>query len=281
MKSGTSLLMLTVVIFYACILSGCASIDFGRDKIDIETLLPSEIFHRGEVELDRNRNEKAADLFGEIERLYPYSEWAKRGLIMQAFAFHKDRKYDESRAAASRFVDFYPADEDIAYAHYLFGLSYYDQIDDVGRDQGVTRKALQAFRVLFEQYPDSEYAEPAKLKFDLAFDHLASKEMEVGRYYLKDGHYSSAINRFRLVIEDFQATSHTAEALHRLIEAYLSLGLLDEAQTAGAILGHNYEATDWYKYSYTLLESRGLSPTVRGNSWLSRVHRQVIKGQWL
>lgn len=281
MKSGTRLLMLTVVIFYACILSGCASIDFGRDKIDIETLLPSEIFHRGEVELDRNRNEKAADLFGEIERLYPYSEWAKRGLIMQAFAFHKDKKYDESRAAASRFVDFYPADEDIAYAHYLFGLSYYDQIDDVGRDQGVTRKALQAFRVLFEQYPDSEYAEPAKLKFDLAFDHLASKEMEVGRYYLKDGHYSSAINRFRLVIEDFQATSHTAEALHRLIEAYLSLGLLDEAQTAGAILGHNYEATDWYKHSYALLESRGLSPTVRGNSWLSRVHRQVIKGQWL
>ena len=281
MKSGTRLLMLTVVIFYACILSGCASIDFGRDKIDIETLLPSEIFHRGEVELDRNHNEKAADLFGEIERLYPYSEWAKRGLIMQAFAFHKDKKYDESRAAASRFVDFYPADEDIAYAHYLFGLSYYDQIDDVGRDQGVTRKALQAFRVLFEQYPDSEYAESAKLKFDLAFDHLASKEMEVGRYYLKDGHYSSAINRFRLVIEDFQTTSHTAEALHRLIEAYLSLGLLDEAQTAGAILGHNYEATDWYKHSYALLESRGLLPTVRGNSWLSRVHRQVIKGQWL
>ncbi len=281
MKSGTRLVMLTVVIFYACILSGCASIDFGRDKIDIETLMPSEIFHRGEVELDRNRNEKAAELFGEIERLYPYSEWAKRGLIMQAFAFHKDKKYDESRAAASRFIDFYPADEDIAYAHYLFGLSYYDQIDDVGRDQGVTRKALQAFRVLFEQYPDSEYAEPAKLKFDLAFDQLASKEMEVGRYYLKDGHYSSAINRFRLVIEDFQATSHTAEALHRLIESYLSLGLLDEAQTAGAILGHNYEATDWYKYSYALLESRGLSPTVRGNSWLSRVHRQVIKGQWL
>ena len=200
---------------------------------------------------------------------------------MQAFAFHKDKKYDESRAAASRFVDFYPADDDVAYAHYLFGLSYYDQINDVGRDQGVTRKALQAFRMLFEQYPDSEYAEPAKLKFDLAFDHLASKEMEVGRYYLKDGHYSSAINRFRLVVEDFQETSYTAEALHRLIESYLSLGLFDEAQTAGAILGHNYEATDWYKDSYELLENRGLSPTVRGNSWLSRVHRQVIKGQWL
>jgi outer membrane protein assembly factor BamD len=255
--------------------------DFGGDKVDIEKLPPAQIFQKGEIELDRNRNEKAAELFGEIERLYPYSEWAKRGLIMQAFAFHKDKKYDESRAAASRFVDFYPADEDVAYAHYLFGLSYYDQIDDVGRDQGVTRKALQAFRVLFEQYPESEYAESAKLKFDLAFDHLASKEMEVGRYYLKDSHFSSAINRFRLVVEDFQATSHTAEALYRLVEAYLSLGLFDEAQTAGAILGHNYEATDWYKNSYSLLESQGLSPTVKGNSWLSRVHRQVIKGQWL
>ena len=281
MKSGTRPVMLLLTIFFVGGLSGCKSIDFGRDKVDIETLQPSQIFHKGEVELDRNRNEKAAAFFGEIERLYPYSEWAKRGLIMQAFAFHKDKKYDESRAAASRFVDFYPADDDVAYAHYLFGLSYYDQIDDVGRDQGVTRKALQAFRMLFEQYPDSEYAEPAKLKFDLAFDHLASKEMEVGRYYLKDGHYSSAINRFRLVVEDFQETSHTAEALHRLIESYLSLGLFDEAQTAGAILGHNYEATDWYKHSYALLENRGLSPTVRGNSWLSRVHRQVIKGQWL
>jgi outer membrane protein assembly factor BamD len=281
MKSGKLSVMLFVAVFGVSGLNGCSYMDFGGDKVDIEKLPPAQIFQKGEIELDRNRNEKAAGLFGEIERLYPYSEWAKRGLIMQAFAFHKDKKYDESRAAASRFVDFYPADEDVAYAHYLFGLSYYDQIDDVGRDQGVTRKALQAFRVLFEQYPESEYAEPAKLKFDLAFDHLASKEMEVGRYYLKDSHFSSAINRFRLVVEDFQATSHTAEALHRLVEAYLSLGLFDEAQTAGAILGQNYEATDWYKNSYSLLESQGLSPTVKGNSWLSRVHRQVIKGQWL
>jgi outer membrane protein assembly factor BamD len=281
MKSGKLQAMLLVAALGMSVLTGCSDLDLGRNKVDIEQLSPSQIFQKGEVELDRNRNEKAAEFFGEIERLYPYSEWAKRGLIMQAFAFHKDKKYEESRAAASRFIDFYPADEDVAYAQYLFGLSYYDQIDDVGRDQGVTRSALQAFRALFEQYPDSEYTEPAKLKFDLAFDHLASKEMEVGRYYLKDGHYSSAINRFRLVVEDFQATSHTAEALHRLVESYLSLGLSDEAQTAGAILGHNYGATDWYKNSYALLERRGLSPTAKGKSWLSRVHRQVIKGKWL
>jgi outer membrane protein assembly factor BamD len=281
MKSGKLQAMLLVAALGMSVLTGCSDLDLGRNKVDIEQLSPSQIFQKGEVELDRNRNEKAAEFFGEIERLYPYSEWAKRGLIMQAFAFHKDKKYEESRAAASRFIDFYPADEDVAYAQYLFGLSYYDQIDDVGRDQGVTRSALQAFRALFEQYPDSEYTEPAKLKFDLAFDHLASKEMEVGRYYLKDGHYSSAINRFRLVVEDFQATSHTAEALHRLVESYLSLGLSDEAQTAGAILGHNYGATDWYQNSYALLERRGLSPTAKGKSWLSRVHRQVIKGKWL
>tara|TARA_B100001093_G_scaffold483965_1_gene516977 strand:- start:303 stop:1148 length:846 start_codon:yes stop_codon:yes gene_type:complete len=281
MKSGMLAIMSFLVAFGISGMSGCSPIDFGHDKADIESLSPAQIFQKGEVELERNNNEKGALFFGEIERLYPYSEWAKRGLIMQAFAFHRDKKYDESRAASTRFVDFYPADDDVAYAKYLFGLSYYDQIDDVGRDQGVTRKALQAFRELFEQYPKSEYSKSAKLKFDLAFDHLASKEMEVGRYYLKDAHYSSAINRFRLVVEDFKATSHTAEALHRLVEAYLSLGLFDEAQTAGAILGQSYEASDWYKNSYNLLETRGLSPTVKGKSWLSRVHRQVIKGQWL
>ena len=200
---------------------------------------------------------------------------------MQAFAYHKDRKYELSRGAASRFIDFYPADVEVAYAQYLVGLSYFDQINLVGRDQGVTRNALEAFRILFEQFPKSEYAEPAKLKFDLAFDHLASKEMEVGRYYLKNGYYSAAINRFRFVVEDFQNTSHTAEALHRLVEAYLSLGLTDEAQTAGAILGQKYDGSDWYKSSYLILTDRGLSPGAKGNNWLARVHRQVIKGQWL
>ena len=199
---------------------------------------------------------------------------------MQAFAYHKDENYQLSRGAATRFVDFYPADEDVAYAYYLIGLSYYDQIDDVGRDQGVARNALEAFRVLFEQIPDSEYAEPARLKFDLAFNHLAGKEMEVGRYYLKDGYYTAAINRFRIVVEDFQTTTHTPEALHRLVEAYLSLGLADEAQTAGAILSHNYKDSDWHTSSYELLMSRGLSPGAKGSGWLARVHRQVIKGQW-
>ena len=142
-------------------------------------------------------------------------------------------------------------------------------------------KALQALRTVIERYPDSEYARSAILKFDLAFDHLAGKEMEVGRFYLKRDHFSSAINRFRVVVEDFQTTSHTAEALHRLVESYLALGLTDEAQTAGAILGHNFQSTEWYQDSYKLLAGRGLEMKAKGNNWLSKVYRQMIKGEWL
>lgn len=272
--------MWLIAFFTFAVLAGCGGITSLSSDVSIENKGPAEIYQQGELELEKNKNSRAAEYFGEIERLYPYSEWAKRGLIMQAFAYHKDENYQLSRGAASRFVDFYPADDDVAYAYYLIGLSYYDQIDAVGRDQRVVRNALESFRVLFEQFPNSEYAETAKLKFDLAFDHLAGKEMEVGRYYLKDGYYTAAINRFRIVVEDFQTTTHTPEALHRLVEAYLSLGLTDEAQTAGAILSHNYKDSDWYASSYELLISRGLSPGAKGSGWLARVHRQVIKGQW-
>ena len=250
-------------------------------SVSLETYTPDQIFERGEFELSRNRTDDAAYYFSEVERLYPYSSWARRALIMQAYSFHQGRDYPESRAAAQRYIDFYPTEEDAAYAQYLLALSYYDQIDEVGRDQGLTFQALQALRMVIENYPDSEYATSAILKFDLAFDHLAGKEMEVGRYYLKRSHYSAAIKRFRVVVEDFQTTTHTPEALHRLVEAYLSLGLDDEAQTAGAILGHNDQSTQWYEDSYRLLTGRGLEPTSRGNNWLSRIYRQTVKGEWL
>lgn len=252
-----------------------------NDKIPLENYTPEQIYERGEYELSRNRGDQAAFYFSEIERLYPYSDWAKRALIMQAFSYHKEQDYPNSRSAAQRFIDFYPADDDAAYAQYLLALSYYDQIDEVGRDQGLTFQALQSLRAVIERYPDSEYATAAILKFDLAFDHLAAKEMEIGRYYLRRKHYTAAINRFRVVVEDFQTTTHTAEALYRLIEAYLSLGLTDEAQTAGAILGFNYQSTDWYQEGYALLTGQGLQPKARGNGWLAQVYRQTIKGQWI
>ena len=247
----------------------------------LETFTAQQIFERGEFELDRNRPDDAAEFFAEVERLYPYSEYAKRALIMQAFAFHQDRDYENSRSAAQRYIDFYPLDDDAAYAQYLLALSYYDQIEEVGRDQGLTFQALQALRTVIERYPESEYARSSILKFDLAFDHLAGKEMEIGRYYLKREHYAAAVNRFRVVVEDFQTTTHTPEALHRLVEAYLSLGLTEEAQTAGAILGYNYRSTVWYEDSYALLTGQGLEAKARGDSWLARIYRQTVKGEWL
>ncbi|MFK7875820.1 MAG: outer membrane protein assembly factor BamD [Paracoccaceae bacterium] len=254
---------------------------FSSQTVPLETYTPLQIFERGEFENERSRHEDAAFYFAEIERLYPYSDLARRALIMQAFSYHLDQDYENSRSAAQRFIDFYPDDDDAAYAQYLLALSYYDQIDDVGRDQGLTFQALQSLRAVIERYPDSEYAKSSVLKFDLAFDHLAGKEMEIGRYYLKREHFTAGINRFRVVVEDFQTTTHTAEALHRLVEAYLSLGLTDEAQTAGAILGHNFQSTEWYEASYTLLTGVGLEPKSRGNNWLSAIYRQMIKGQWL
>jgi len=262
------------------LLVACGGFD-PRQEGALDQYSAEEIFQRGEFELESNRPDDAAYYFGEIERLYPYSEFAKRGLIMQAFAYHRDEDYENSRAAAQRYLDFYPTDEDAAYAQYLLALSFYDQIDEIGRDQGLTFQALQALRVVIERYPDSEYARSSILKFDLAFDHLAGKEMEIGRYYLKRGFYAAAINRFRVVVEQFQTTSHTPEALHRLVEAYLSLGLTDEAQTAGAILGHNYQSTEWYQDSYALLTGQGLEMRSMGDNWLASIYRQVLRGEWL
>ena len=272
---GTALL---AVLLVACGPNGPAT----RGPAPLDSLPPEEIYKRGELTLETAR--KPGDslrYFQEVERLYPYTEWAKRGLIMQAFVLHKTKEYDLAREAAQRYLDFYPGDEDAAYAQYLMALSYYDEIDEVGRDQGLTFLALQSMRTVIEQYPDSEYAKSAMLKFDLAFDHLAGKEMEIGRYYLKRKNYAAAINRFKIVVQDFQTTTHTAEALHRLVESYLALGFADEAQTAAAILGHNYQSSPFYDDSFRLLKGKGLAPEAKGKNWLATIYRQMIKGEWL
>lgn len=261
-------------------LSGCSG--GSNEQAPLDNLTAEQIYKLGESELETSKKpDGAIRYFSEVERLYPYSEWAKRSLIMQAFSQHKAKQYEEARGSAQRYLDLYPAEDDAAYAQYLLALSYYDQIDEVGRDQGLTFQALQGMREVIERYPDSDYARSSMLKFDLAFDHLAAKEMEIGRYYLKKGQYAAAINRFRVVVQDFQTTTHTAEALHRLVEAYLALGLTDEAQTAGAILGHNYQSSPFYDDSHRLLTGRGLSMEAKGQSWLSNVYSQVIQGKWL
>ncbi|MFN4129336.1 MAG: outer membrane protein assembly factor BamD [Paracoccaceae bacterium] len=275
-KSGAKWLGIALVL---SILSACGP---RTQERSLDSYTAEEIYKQGELQLETGgRPKDAIRYFQEVERLYPYSEWAKRSLIMQAFSQHKAKEYEEARSTAQRFLDTYPADDDAPYASYLMALSYYDQIDEVGRDQGLTFQALQGMRGVIEQYPDSDYARSAMLKFDLAFDHLAGKEMEIGRYYLKRRNYTAAINRFRVVVQDFQTTTHTAEALHRLVEAYLGLGLTAEAQTAGAILGYNYQSSPFYGDSFRLLKGRGLAPEAQGDSWLRQVYRQMIRGEWL
>ena len=272
--------MPAAAMLLAVLLAACGG--GGNQKPAMESFTAEEIYRQGELALEGDRKpDDALVYFQEVERLYPYTEYSKRALIMQAFVLHRTKKYEEARMAAQRYLDLYPGEEDAAYAQYLLALSYYDQIDDVGRDQGLTFLALQGMRDVIEKYPDSEYAQSAILKFDLAFDHLAAKEMEIGRYYLKRKHYAAALNRFRTVVQDFQTTSHTAEALHRLVECYLALGFEEEAQTAAAILGYNYQSSPFYQDSFNLLKGRGLAPEAKGDSWLSKIYRQMIRGEWL
>ncbi len=280
MARGRSTGALTALVLGGLLLAGCGATT-GRDQ-PLDDFSAEEIFQRGEFELETSRRaSRAIRYFSEVERLYPYSQFARRALIMQAFAYHRDRDYEEARAAAQRFLDLYPDDEDAAYAQYLLALSFYDQIDLVGRDQGLTFQALRALRDVIERYPDTEYARSSELKFELAFDHLAAKEMEIGRFYLKQRQYPAAINRFRVVVEDFQTTTHTPEALLRLVEAYIGLGLNDEAQTAGAILGHNFQASPFYDDAFRLLTGQGLAPDAAGEGWLRDIFRQTVQGDWL
>ena len=269
-----------LLCFMAVAIPGCSALK-SEPKIDIDTYSAKEIYDLAEDRLAKNRPQDAAKFFSEIERLYPYSEWAKRGLIMQAYSFHKDKDYENSRSAAQRYIDFFPAAEDAAYAQYILALSYYDQISEVGRDQDVTLKALQELRLLIERYPDSKYANQSAEKFDMAFNFLAAKEMEVGRYYLQRGYYTSAVSRFRKVVQEFRTSEQTPEALYRLIECYLSLGLRGEAQSAAAILQERYGSTPWHQDSLVLLSGEGLLPDAGGQNWLSTIYRQMIKGQWL
>ena len=263
------------------LLSNCAENQFGISDSPSEDKAAEEIFNSGERDILRKRYGDAAEKFTEVERLYPYSDWAKRALIMQVYSFHKDQSYENVVSAANRFIEFHPNDKDVQYAYYLIGLSYYDQVLAIGRDQELAKEALRVFSLITKEYPESKYASSSQIRFNFLRDHLASKEMEVGRYYLKRSHYAPAINRFRGVIEDFSTTSQVPEALHRLVEAYMSLGLVSEAQTAGAILGYNYRSTEWYDRTFALLSSKGLKPKSSGNSWLSKIYRQVVKGQWL
>ncbi|MCH7932009.1 MAG: outer membrane protein assembly factor BamD, partial [Proteobacteria bacterium] len=217
-----------------------------------------------------------ADAFDEVERQHPYSVWATKAQIMAAYAHYQANAYDDAVLAAKRFIDLHPGHRDVAYAYYLIAISYYEQISDVGRDQKMTELAFERLDEVIRRFPDTAYARDAKLKLDLARDHLAGKEMEVGRFYLRRGEYIAAINRFQIVVEKYQTTTHVPEALHRLTEAYLALGVTDEAQATAAVLGYNYPGNEWYQDSYVLLTGVDLRPQENKGSWISRAWNSVF-----
>ena len=272
-----------LVLSAAMLLGGCESVGsvFESDEIPIENRSALEIFDDAEQLLAEGTPARAAQTFDEVERLYPFSQLAKRATIMSAFSYYEAAEYAQARSSANRFIELYPSDPDAAYAQYLIALTYYDNIVDVGRDQALTRNALNALTEVVRRYPNTDYARDSRFKIDLTNNHLAGKEMEVGRYYLKRGHYTSAINRFGVVIARYQTTSQTPEALHRLVECYLSIGLDKEAQTVAAVLGENFVGSEWYAASYALLEGEDLRPARANDGLFRRIYRQVIRGDWL
>ncbi|WP_349370272.1 outer membrane protein assembly factor BamD [Salinarimonas sp.] len=239
----------------------------------VETRPAEELYNEGLSLIDRGQWQTAAERFEEIEEAYPYSEFARRALIMQAYAQFAGGAYDDSSNTAERYLQLYPAQEDADYAQYILAMSNFNQIPDVTRDQTRTAEALRAFQELIDRYPQSDYVEDARAKMQFALDQLAGKEMEVGRYYLEQRNYPGAINRFRTVVAQYQTTRHSEEALARLTEAYMAMGITDEAQTAAAVLGHNFPESQWYQDSYALLQSGGLEPRENRDSWISRAFR--------
>jgi outer membrane protein assembly factor BamD len=231
----------------------------------------AELYNAGLEKLKSGSYKSAAKGFAEVERQHPYSKWATKALLMQAFAYYQSNKYDDAINAADRFITLHPGHKDTAYAYYLTAISQYEQISDVRRDQSRTQKALEALEEVSKRFPQSPYSADAAKKALLARDHLAAKEMEVGRYYLNKGSYLAGINRFKKVVTDYQTTSQVPEALYRLTEGYMALGVVSEAQTAAAVLGQNFPNSEWYKDAYTLVSSDGQQPVENKKSWISRL----------
>jgi outer membrane protein assembly factor BamD len=249
-----ALLMLGLALFG--VLSGCAG--RGGKKADTAYVARdvNSLYDAARIRLDRRQYKLAGALFDEVERQHPYSVWARRAQLMSAYAYYLGGSYTESIASAQRFLSIHPGNRDAVYASYLVAVDYYEQISDVTRDQKITQQALDALGEVVRRYPDSRYATDARLKIDLVNDHLAGKEMEVGRFYQRRSQWLAATLRFRKVIDDFQTTSHTPEALMRLTECYLALGVPGEAKKAAAVLGSNYPGTDWYDHAYKLMKEK-------------------------
>jgi outer membrane protein assembly factor BamD len=257
------------MVLLAASLGGCSSF-FNKDDTPPDE--PADrLYNEGLYLLNQRKDPKqAAKKFEEVDRQHPYSDWARKALIMSAYAYYSATEYEECVGAAKRYITLHPGSPDAAYAQYLIGAAYFDEIPDITRDQARTERALAALEEVVRKFPTSEYANSAKQKMEVARDQLAGKEMQIGRYYMKNKDYTGAINRFKVVVTKYQTTRHVEEALERLTEAYMSLGITSEAQTAAAVLGHNFPDSDWYKHAYTLVKSGGVEPTENKGSWISK-----------
>jgi outer membrane protein assembly factor BamD len=240
-------------------LAGCASLGGGDKGGDTQYVARdvNTLYTAGKDRLDRGAYLQAAALFDEVERQHPYTVWARRAQLMSAFSYYLAKDHTKSIESSRRFLAIHPGNKDAPYALYLVGLNFYEQISDVSRDQGITRQAQDTFGELVRRYPETRYASDARLKIDLLRDHLAGKEMEVGRFYQRRGQWLASVTRFRTVIDDYQTTTHTPEALMRLTESYLALGVPEEAKKAAAVLGANYPGTQWYQRAYDLVQRHG------------------------
>ncbi len=265
-------------ILLAVSLGACSGIDFFK-KGDTPPDEPADrLYNEGLFLLNQKKDPKAAaKKFEEVDRQHPYSEWAHKALIMASYSYYTAGDYTECVAGAQRYITLHPGSPDAAYAQYLIGASYYDEIPDITHDQARTEKALAALEEVIRKFPSSEYANSAKQKIEVARDQLAGKEMQIGRYYLEKKDYTGAINRFKVVVTKYQTTRHVEEALERLTEAYMALGITSEAQTAAVVLGHNFPDSVWYKHAYTLVKTGGTEPSENTGSWISKAFANFKK----
>jgi outer membrane protein assembly factor BamD len=283
MQLGRRLRLLASLAMLAIPLSGCgtgALWDKFLAKDDTFVDEPADkLYNEGLYLMNQKNDPKAASKkFEEVDRQHPYSDWARKSLLMSAYAFYNAGDYDSCIGAATRYVTLHPGSPDAAYAQYLIAASNYDQIPDVSRDQGRTEKAIAALEEVVRKYPTSEYAVSAKAKIEAARDQLAGQQMAVGRYYMEKRDYTAAINRFKTVVTQYQTTRHVEEALARLTEAYMAIGIVGEAQTAAAVLGHNFPDSPWYKDAYNLVKSGGLEPSENKGSYISRAFKKLGLG---
>ena len=277
--SGWSrLVRVLAVVMVAASLGACSSFDMFAKKDDTPPDEPADrLYNEGLYLLNAKKDARdAVKKFEEVDRQHPYSEWARKSLLMTAYAYYQAGEYDDCVNAAKRYVTLHPGSQDAAYAQYLIASSYFEEIPDVTRDQARTERALAALEEVIRKYPTTEYANSSKQKIEVARDQLAGKEMEIGRYYLKKKDYTGAINRFKVVVTKYQTTRHVEEALMRLTESYMALGVVDEAQTAAAVLGHNFPDSQWYKHAYAVVKTGGVEPKENQGSWISKAFKGIV-----